>query len=142
MVQLTQAQMEFLKRKIFASFSISSPTTKLPLVTTVWTHFEDGFFYIISNKATAKWRYLEAGEVNIGINITDPKGWPYLSVNGKAEVIFEENDKEFWSIIERIIKKYNSGSAIDQWLHKMKTAPKDATRFLIRLDPINVYSTV
>ncbi len=142
MVALSESQQNFMDRKIFASLSITSPNTSLPLVTTVWAHFEDGKFYIISNKATAKWRYLKSGQTAIGINICDPKGWPYISVNGHAKVIHEDDRSDFWELIERIIRKYNTGQAIDTWLHKMHSAPVEARRFLLELDPENLYTSI
>lgn len=138
MIDLSLSEQEFMKKKYFASLSVISPKTGLPHVTTVWAHYQDGKFYVISNKATAKYRFIENGSNKVGLNIPDPKGFPYISVNGEAKLYFENDRDDFWDTIITIIKKYNNGDAVDQWLKKMKDA---GNRFLLEIDPINLFST-
>jgi len=141
MVQLTEGQLEFMQQRIFASFALVSPTTGLPLNTTVWVHYYQPTekFYVITNKTRAKWRFLRDGSKKIAINIVAPQGYPYFSMNGTAEVFFEEDREDFWDIILEIIEKYNAGNEVNRWLKRMKEA---GDRLLVELEPDNIYSSV
>lgn len=139
MIELSPAQEEFMHQKIFASIAVISPRTGLPHVTTVWAHYQDGKFYVITNKTRAKYKFILAGSTKIGLNLFHPNGFPYLSVNGEAKLVFPEDRSDFWEICLKIIKQYNSGDAVNQWLKRMQDA---GDRMLIELEAQNLYTTV
>jgi general stress protein 26 len=141
MVKLSDKEKEFMKKKYFASFAVVSPKTKLPFNTTVWLYYHETTekFYVITNKETAKWRFLKNGDQKVGINVHNPIGWPYISINGKVKIYSQDDREDFWDIVTEIIKKYNSEDEVDNWRQKMENT---GNRFLLELEPENIYSTV
>jgi len=140
MRELRKNEIVFANAGHFASIAVISPTTGLPHVTTVWTYYDQGKFYVITRKHRAKYKFIMKGSTKIGINIHPGKGFPYLSVNGFAKIRDENNKDDFWELIEKIVKLYNpSATAQENWLTQMKEA---GDRVLIELDPENVYSSV
>lgn len=140
MRKLSAEEQEFMKQRYFASVAVVSPTTGLPSVTTVWTHYYKGKFYVITRKHRAKYRFIRDGSDKVGINVHAPQGFPYISINGKATIQHPDDRDDFWQLITTIVKKYNpTEDAQQNWLSRMKEA---GDRILIELEPENIFSSV
>ena len=125
-------QQKLLGQSLIAVVSVLSPKG-LPYLTPIWFVEHNNKLYFSTLKTRTKGKFLSQN-TNIGINITHPDGFPYVSVAGKAEIRTKSEFNEYEEIVEKLFDRYvteNKEKSIQDNLNN-----KD--RILVEINPIRV----
>ena len=83
-----------------------------------------------------KGKYVAKNE-QIGINITHPKGGPYVSIYGKAKIRRENDFKDYKEVISLILERYVKPSEKEEQLNNIL---KNKNRILVEINPVRIIS--
>ena len=112
----TEKQLELINDKITATVSVISPNN-FPHVTPVGIVELNGKIYFSSELGRVKTKYLQKNK-NVAINILHPKGFPYMTIEGKGSIKTPHDFPYFNEVLSKIAKK--SSSTIEEFNGKTK----------------------
>ena len=138
MNEFTTCQKDFLARPIFANISIIHAKFRLPIVFPAWVLEYENKLYLTTAVQAHKVKYIEKDN-RIGLNIVDPKGYPYLAISGTASFIHKADSARFDLLRNKIVDKYDvSGD------YRARTAkdPNPIERIMIEIVPMKIFGGV
>lgn len=138
MSSFTQTQKEFLTRPILANISIIHSKTNLPFVFPAWVLEFDNKLYLTTVKQSRKVKHLEINN-KIGINIVDPKGYPYLGISGTVSFIQTTEHERFDLLRSKIVDKYDISG---EYRARMAKDPNPLERVMIEVEPLSIFGGV
>lgn len=138
MKQFTQTQKEFLARPLLANISVIHAKTKLPIVFPAWVLEFENKIYLTTIAKAHKVNYLEQ-DSRIGLNIVDPKGYPYLAISGNASFISATDKEKFELLRNKIVDKYDVSG---DYRARMAKDPNPLERLMIEIEPKKIFGGV
>ena len=134
--KLSSEQKSFLQTHFTVSISVIHSSSGYPIIFPARIAEIEGKLYFSTIKDSKKVKHLNDNH-KIGVNITDVKGYPYLSISGDV-VILKQSDESFSPLNRKIFEKYNpDGSMQDR-----NSTQEDPERVLIEITPRYIYGGV
>ena len=127
------AQHELLNLKTIAIVSVISPNG-FPYQTPIWfVEYKDKIYFSTETTRT-KGKFL-AKNKHIGINITHPNGFPYISIVGKAQ-LFKKNDfRDYREVLSLLFDRYTKPEDKEKGI---QSNLNNKNRILVEINPIRV----
>ena len=87
--------------------------------------------YLTTGKESNKVKHLEKNN-KIGINIVDPKGFPYIGISGTTKFIHKSSEEKFTTLRAKIFNKYDSSG---DFRVRMADNPTQIEGVIIEIEP-------
>lgn len=133
------------KNPVVFTYLIHNEPVSIP----VWTNFENGKFYIFTEKKSGKVKSIQSGSTNVALTIIQRELYPhpdstklsYLGIRGMAAIIGYRKNNDVANIQLRLLEKYDQLGEhqwIDDLVDKLKKYPQNA--WLIEIRPKKWFS--
>ena len=134
--KLTDKELDYLKKKITANVVVLA-SSGFPHITPIWVAEHNNKLYFSITTSRVKYKHITQNQ-NIGINVLDPKGYPWISIAGHGSIRSQDQFSEYPVVADKIIHKYQSDASKIEEYKGLLTQPD---RILIELTPINIITS-
>ena len=134
--KLTDKELDYLKKKITANVVVLD-SSGLPHITPIWVVEHKGRLYFSTTTNRVKYNHITHNQ-NIGINVLDPKGYPWISIAGHGSIKSQDQFSEYRAVADKIIHKYQTDASKIEEYRELLTK---SDRILIELTPAEIIAS-
>lgn len=127
------AQHELLDLKTVGIVSVISPNGS-PYQSPIWFVEYNGKIYFSTETTRTKGKFLSKNK-HIGINITHPNSFPYISIVGKANIYKKDEFQDYRKVLSLLFERYTKPEEIEKGIENNL---KNKNRILVEIVPTRV----